>query len=250
MSDARYDQIDRFYAEFIEKGRQFSNSVTAVSAKTILKKLENLPQNITILDLACGEGHLTHRMAKLKQQVIGVDIAENLLEIARQHRPRSPNVSFLQDDAQNLTQIETESIDCVICNMALMDIPNIDDTFQAVYRVLKPNGTFIISILHPCFESPFFVPEPQIAIENDQFEACYVRRYTQEGYWNSGGTGIRGRVGAHHRMISTYFNGLMATGFQLKAVDEPHLPTQDQTTVEEQWFSQIPRLLMIESSKA
>ncbi|MEM7335792.1 MAG: hypothetical protein AAF490_27185, partial [Chloroflexota bacterium] len=74
--------------------------------------------------------------------------------------------------------------------------------------------------------------------------------YLDEGHWHSGGTGIRGRVGAHHRTISTYFNGLISAGFQILAVDEPHLPQGDYETIEEQWFSKIPRLLVIEAQKA
>lgn len=249
MSEAKYDQIDAFYAEFVEKGGQFPNSVSAVSAKTILKKLQSYPREMTVLDLACGEGHLSRRLAKLKQRVIGVDISEKLLERARQQLPSIPNVSFIQDDAQQLSHIESESIDFVVCNMALMDIPSIEETFQAVNRVLKTSGIFLISILHPCFESPFFVPEPQIAVENNQFQACFVRRYTQEGYWNSGGTGIRGKVGAHHRTISTYFNELISGGFQIMTMDEPHLPKDDYEAIDEQWFSHIPRLLVIEAMK-
>ncbi len=47
-----------------------------------------------------------------------------------------------------------------------------------------------------------------------------VRRYASEGLWDSGGDGMRGRMGAYHRKLSTYVNDLIASGFALERLDE------------------------------
>jgi hypothetical protein len=70
----------------------------------------------------------------------------------------------------------------------------------------------VFAVLHPCFETPFTVPENTIEIdEQGNFVAVRVMQYIEEGYWNSGGDGMRGRVGAYHRTLSTYLNTLLAS---------------------------------------
>ena len=45
--------------------------------------------------------------------------------------------------------------------------------------------------------------------------------HATEGYWQSGGTGVRGHMGAYHRMLSTLVNDLIAAGFVLQRMVEP-----------------------------
>ncbi len=68
--------------------------------------------------------------------------------------------SFFLDDAQAMNQVSDASMDAVICNMALMDIPDLKSTFSSVRRVLVAGGKFVFSILHPCFFTPFNAENP------------------------------------------------------------------------------------------
>lgn len=107
--------------------------------------------------------------------------------------------------------------------MALMDIPDHKAMFTAVHRILKPGGLFVFSLLHPCFETPFKLPDepPTIDDEAGNPVAYVIRRYGTEGHWQSGGDGVRGHMGAHHRMLSTYLNDMIRAGFRIDKIDEP-----------------------------
>lgn len=76
-----------------------------------------------------------------------------------------------------------------------------------------------------------------------------MRRYTAEGFWHSGGTGMRGTFGAHHRMLSTYLNGLLDVGFRLDRFIEPRLPLGDYTELSHQINSRVPQVLVVSATK-
>ncbi len=98
-----------------------------------------------------------------------------------------------------------------------MDIPDLQAVFQTARRILKPGGWLVFAITHPCFELPH---AQWITTENGQIVRA-VRGYFQEGNWKSDGGGVRSRVGAHHRTLSTYLNTLVAANFTLERIVEP-----------------------------
>ena len=67
----------------------------------ILTKIEN-PSSI--LDLACGTGILTRKLARMfpKSKILGIDISKNYLSVAEKNSLSFPNISFLLCDAENL----------------------------------------------------------------------------------------------------------------------------------------------------
>ena len=178
--------------------------------------------------------------------VTGVDLSKKLLEAARQQDPNQ-TINFIQDDAQVLGRLDAEFFDAVLCNLALMDIPDIQATFQAVHRTLKQDGCFVFAILHPGFETPFRVPEDLIETDGEgNFVAVRVMHYLQEGYWNSGGDGMRGRVGAYHRTLSTYLNTLLDCDFQLVRLMEPALPGNTVDNINQK-DSHVPSVLVVKA---
>ncbi|MBI3942441.1 MAG: class I SAM-dependent methyltransferase [Chloroflexi bacterium] len=248
MEASLYDQIADFYYDFVHKGLSSSDPPEDRTISTIFEISGDI-QGKRVCDLACGEGHLSRMLAQRGAIVTGVDLSINLLQHAIR-QSEGLNISYVLDNAHTLIKLGDGSFDIVICKMALMDIPDIVSTFEAVNRILERNGKFIFAILHPCFETPFTVPEKQVELdENGRFVAWRVRRYTDEGYWKSGGIGIRGRVGAYHRMLSTYINVLLESGFQLNKLAEPILPKGEYAELEDQLKSQIPSILIVSSIK-
>jgi len=101
---------------------------------------------------------------------------------------------------------------------AVMDIPDVHATFHAAHRILQENGWFIFSLTHPCYE----VPRGRWMIREDGAQARDVTGYFEEGFWRSDNPhGVRGQVGAYHRMLSTYLNALAEAGFCLERMHEP-----------------------------
>lgn len=249
MTEAVYDAIDHYYTEFVHRELQDSSSHFSLRTNEISRLLGDIDGR-QICDLACGEGYLSRMMAELGGVVTAVDISHTLLQKARKNSQGSP-INFLLDDAQTLYSVANKSFDSVVCNMALMDIPDIAPVFQAVNRVLKPAGQFIIALLHPCFETPFSVPETITEVDKaGNYVACRILHYNQEGFWQSGGEGIRGKVGAYHRKLSTYLNWLIQTGFTITEVAEPMLPKSiSANSFAAQWNQKIPRSLVVSSTK-
>lgn len=180
--------------------------------------------------------------------MVGVDLSPALIEAAFR-RARSPHLSYAVDDAQSLGSFPDGAFDVVVSQMAMMDVADDRKMFAAVRRVIRDGAPFVFSMLHPCFETPFHVPDapPYLLDDDGQPLGRVVRRYASEGLWNSGGDGMRGRLGAHHRKLSTYINDLIAAGFVLERLDEllaaPSAPSGGIT-------SEIPTYLVVAAHAA
>jgi SAM-dependent methyltransferase len=246
--DSHYDQAGDFYLDLITAGLADERSMTHLSAQAVLQ-LAGDAAGKAVCDIACGEGHLSRLFAQRGAHVTGIDLSANLLEHARV-RSASHSINFIRDDAQQLSMLQAGTFDVAICNMALMDIPDMLAVYRAAHRILNTDGRFVFSVLHPCFETPFHVPESHIQHDaQGNFDGFIVRRYADEGHWNSGGTGMRGKFGAYHRTLSTYINGLVETGFQLTRIAEPRLPHADYQNSSHQLNSRVGQILVVAAEK-
>jgi trans-aconitate methyltransferase len=90
-----------------------------------------------VLDLGCGTGHLTAKIADLGVEVIGLDSSPSMVAQARQNYPK---LKFVLADARDFS-FETP-FDIVFSNAALHWIPEADRVVACVARSLKPGGRF------------------------------------------------------------------------------------------------------------
>ena len=249
MTDAKYDDAVEFYSSFVRRSLASPTSVLSVTTQGVFNLLGDV-KNLKICDVACGEGHLSRRLAEQGASVIGIDISKGLLECAREQSNAELDIAFRKDDAQVLKTIPEQDFDLAVSNLALMDIPDHKKVFGACHRILKQGGALVFSVLHPCFESPFNQHNPPIELNGKgEFLACRVHSYLEEGFWKSDGDGVRGRVGAYHRTLSTYLNDLLYSGFRLSHIEEVSLPKKNYSKMEEQWFSHIPKGLVVKAYK-
>ncbi len=235
-----YDENVQFYLDFIDRDLAGTPSFFGMLTAALDDLIGHRSADARVLDLACGEGYLSRHFAENgAHDVIGIDISSELIAAA-QDRTALGNVTFRVDDAQVLDTMTDGSIDLVVSQFALMDIPDHRATFAAVRRVLAPTGVFAFSILHPCFEGPFEErrDRPRFLMQDDVQTALIVHEYVAEGRWFSGGQGVRGRVGSYHRMLSTYLNDLMSSGFRIAGFREPVMPGTG-------LFERVPRALVV-----
>jgi SAM-dependent methyltransferase len=240
MNETIYDKHVAFYIDFVDQALASQDSLLNICLTRIKEILGNRLLGARVGDIACGEGYLSRFLAPLgPRQVIGVDLSAALVEIATQRSHRA-NTSFRVDDAQHLRTFSDASLDIAVSQLAIMDIPGHLAFFRAVRRVLTAHGIFVFSLLHPCFETPFHLPEQsQFLVDaNNTPIACLVHRYASEGYWQSGGTGVRGHMGAYHRTLSTLLNDLLAAGFLLEKLEEPVLEDNGVS-------GEVPRVLLV-----
>ena len=240
MNETIYDKHVQFYLDFVDRMLADENGLWHVLLSRFKEILGNRLEGARVCDIACGEGYLSRFLGQLgPQEVIGIDLSAALINAARQ-RSNGVNLSYRVEDAQYLRTFPDASVDVAVSQLAIMDIPDHRALFRSVRRVLKAGGIFMFSLLHPCFETPFHAPdESQFLLDaNGNTTAFIVRRYAKEGFWQSGGTGVRGHMGAYHRTLSTLLNYLLAAGFHLEKLEEP--------VVEDSGlFSKVPQVLLV-----
>ena len=137
---------------------------------------------LRVLDVGCGQGAATRALAAAGAEVTGADLTPELVAAARRHEAEKPlGIRYLESDAQRLAELPNAAFDLVTCQLALMDIPDLDATLIAVHRVLRPGGSFVAVLSHPCFLAPFAstVDGP------DGQPGRLVARYLDEEFWRS-----------------------------------------------------------------
>ena len=106
-------------------------------------------KNKVILEIGCGNGvqamYINANYFPLR--VTGIDINKANIEIANEERDRSniQNVKFHAGDAQNLTQVSSNSVDVLINIESAFHYPDKPAFLKEVERVLKPGGQYLIA---------------------------------------------------------------------------------------------------------
>lgn len=248
LAVSEYDRVGDFYYNFIKTNLLRPDSFFYENVGIMMRLLGDV-QNLRVCDVACGEGFLARILAAQGADVTGVDLSANLL----QHATRQSEglaIEYIRDDARVLRQVDAATFDAVVCHMALMDIPDLDATVNAVYRILKKDGIFVFCILHPCFETPFDADNPPHEVDDDgNLIAIRLTRYSEEEKWFSDGSGVRGTLGSIHRMLSTYLNSLIQAGFAIAELSEPTLDVTVADTFDKQFRKIAPRVLIVKAKK-
>ena len=109
-----------------------------------LKVIEqlDLADGSVVLDIGCGAGQTLLQLAErvgLEGQVIGVDIAPQLLEIARRRSCSLSTVSLVQADAESL-ELPTASVDVIFSRFGVMAFSDPAAAFKNFHRILRPKG--------------------------------------------------------------------------------------------------------------
>ena len=212
-SEVSWSDIADWYDALVRSGR----SPHELAVATTLALAGDVA-GLRVLDVGCGQGAATRALAAAGGEVTGADVTPELLAVARRHEAAQPlGVGYLDSDAQDLAELPDAAFDLVTCQLALMDIPDLDATLAAVRRVLRPAGSFVAVLSHPCFLAPF----AETVDGHDGLPGRLVTRYLDEEFWRSPNPeGVR-RAGAHHRTLSTYLNAFVRHGFAMERALEP-----------------------------
>ena len=115
------------------------------SGEAFVAKL-GIEKGMKILDLGCGDGTTAIPEAQLGAEVLGVDIAKNLVEAgtARAAAAGLSNCSFQEGDACNLSELEDKSFDMVVSVFGAMFAPKPFDVAKEMVRVTKQGGKIVM----------------------------------------------------------------------------------------------------------
>jgi SAM-dependent methyltransferase len=115
------------------------------SGEDLVAKL-GITKGMKVLDLGCGDGTTAVPEAKRGADVLGVDIASNLVE-AGNKRARElglTNIRFQDGDASNLSDLADKSFDLVVSIFGAMFAPRPFDVAKEMVRVTKPGGRIVM----------------------------------------------------------------------------------------------------------
>ncbi|MEO8394911.1 MAG: class I SAM-dependent methyltransferase [Chloroflexota bacterium] len=226
-SRAIWDQNAEAWDARIGGGGGFQSILIAPTVEKMLA----IQAGENVLDIACGNGIFSRRLAELGGSVVAADFSAKLIELAKQRTTKSDEtVEYHVADATNEAELlalggdhPSQRFDAVVCLNALMDMPKIEPLFRAVAKLLKPDGRFVFSIMHPCFnglamamlaELPDYAQVPNYSIKISRYLSTEVTKGlaisdqpAQQYYW--------------HRPLHELFNSAFASGLVLDRLEEP-----------------------------
>jgi 2-polyprenyl-3-methyl-5-hydroxy-6-metoxy-1,4-benzoquinol methylase len=189
-------------------------------------------QGERILDVACGNGLTSRRLAEVGANVTAFDFSEAMIEIAR-NRPATVKGSIEYSvldatDYKALAALGHNSFDAALCNMALFDIADIRPLFLVLANLLRPHGRFVFSIIHPCFNNPSSVHMGELEDRGGELVTTYsvkVSRYMTS--YSQPGLAISGQPTPHlyfHRPLGEVLRAGFEAGFTLDGFEERAFP--------------------------
>ncbi len=106
-------------------------------------------QDKRIVDVGCGGGILTEGLAKKGAQMLGIDLSEELIDMAELHGLESGvSANYKKISAEALAAEESESFDHVVCMEMLEHVPEPGSVIAACAKMVKPGGYVFFSTLN------------------------------------------------------------------------------------------------------
>ncbi len=143
-----------------------------------------------ILDISCGNGNYSAFMAKCGAEVVAFDYSPKMIELAQKRRASySDRIEFVVADATNEQQLRalkrSRPYSKAVCNMAVMDIIEIETLFDCLNKLLSVDGIVVFATQHPCFVTltdRYLTAHAyyDTAIPDQPNEQCYYHRSFQD----------------------------------------------------------------------
>ncbi|MCI8690066.1 MAG: class I SAM-dependent methyltransferase [Oscillibacter sp.] len=214
-----YDD-ERFFEEYAKIPRS-QEGLSAAGEWHQLKPLFPSLAGKNVLDLGCGYGwHCIFAARQGAAQVLGLDLSRKMIEEAIK-RNKKTQIEYRVCGIEEY-EYPKNRWDCVVSNLALHYIENLEAVFQNVYGTLKRDGVFLFNIEHPVFTA---------GVGQDWV-------YTREGtpqYWPVDDYFLPGERNTHflgcdvvkqHHTLTQILMGLLRNGFALEAVEEAEPPEE------------------------
>lgn len=246
-----WDRNAEWWDDKMGEGNDFQNLLIGPATERLLE----LRPGETVLDIACGNGAFSRRMAQLGAQVVAFDFSERFLARAKErtteHKDRIDYRLLDATDESQLLTLGKRRFDAAVATMALMDMATIEPLMSALSQLLKQGGRFVFSVMHPCFNN---ADGGQMVVETEDRRGEIIRvysvkvsKYIQPSV--AKGLGIIGQPVPQyyfHRPIGVLFNTCFSAGFVLDGIEEPvfNQPTEGTSAFGWANYKEIPPVLV------
>jgi 2-polyprenyl-3-methyl-5-hydroxy-6-metoxy-1,4-benzoquinol methylase len=219
-------------AEFWDERMGEGNHFVKVLTWPAITQLLPIQPGMRVLDVACGNGLTSRRMAAEGAHVLALDFAEKMIEIARSKKTEyDDRIDYRVIDATDetaLLALGENQFDATLCHMALFDMAEIKPLLHALSRLLHPGGVFIFSVLHPCFNNPHVTKISEEFTSQGEFVTAYsvkIDAYLTPSIDQDLAMSDQPRKQlVFHRPLQVLLGNCFETGFVMDALLEPSFP--------------------------
>lgn len=218
----------------------------------VIQPLLNVQPGQRILDIACGNGLYSRRLAALGAQVTAFDFSTELIRLAQARGAENIDYRVLDaTDESALLSLGENAFDSALCNMGLFDIADITPIFHVLPRLLKPGGCFVFSLMHPAFNNSSAVHMAEEFDDEGQIKLTYsikVSRYMTP--YHARGLALFNQPKPQvyfERPLEYYLKLGFENGFVLDGFEERAFPPDHPASGPLVWggqFSEIPPVLV------
>lgn len=217
--DNQYDNAE-FFKEYAKMDRS-QKGLAAAGEWHQLKPLFPSLTGKTVLDLGCGYGwHCKFAAEQGAAQVLGIDISEKMIQEA-QRRNAGECIQYCVCGIEDY-DYPKDTWDCVVSNLALHYVNDLESLFKRIYETLKADGIFLFNIEHPVFTSG--VGQDWIYAEDGTPQYWPVDDYFIPGKRETRFLGCK--VIKYHHSLTQILMGLLENGFAIQAVEEAMPPKE------------------------
>jgi ubiquinone/menaquinone biosynthesis C-methylase UbiE len=165
---------------------------------------------LDVVDVGCGTGRHTLRLAGRGARVVGVDFSDGMLARARD-KEGAAHVEWVAHDLTDLPlPFEDRSFDRVVCALVVDHIADLDGFFGELARLCRAGGRVVVTVMHPAM----------------------MLKGTQARFVDPD-TGRETRPASHTNLISDYVNAAVSAGVGIVEVGE--------SSVDEELAERVPR---------
>ena len=144
--ESNVQSVYNTWAETYDEQENKTRDLDKEATRKTLSAVINLSS--IVLEFGCGTGKNTAWLGDHAAQVTAVDFSEEMLNKAMQ-KITLPNIHFKQADVTKPWPFADQCFNLITCNLILEHVKTLDFIFSEAQRVLRSNGYFFISELHP-----------------------------------------------------------------------------------------------------
>lgn len=186
MDETPYEEWAEFLHRLIEEygisvPTMHAERETATDEQKVLDSERNL-----VLDLGCGTGTLTELLARYGYDMIGVDLSQEMLNIAMDKKVKSgSNILYLCQDMRELDLYSTVGTVISVCDSVnyLLEEEDVVDTFRLINKFLYPGGVFIFDF-NTLYKYEQVIGDTTIAENREDCSFIWDNYYHEEEHIN------------------------------------------------------------------
>ncbi len=198
------------------------------------------PGRLTV-DVGCGEGRVSRDLRRHGHTLVGVDVSETLIRLAREADPEG---RYYHADASSMP-LEDACADLALAFMSLQDVDNLEQAVREIARILIKGGRACLAIVHPINSAGKFVSED--ADSEFLIRGSYLDESRYSDWFERAGLAMT--FHSRHRPLEAYSIALEKAGFLIEAIREHRVPEHAAAKPSARRWQRLPLFMHLRALK-